>query len=70
MSSPLKIEWSQCAENTITPQVWGLWTSYKVGDGIRWPKPECVSSKDYEVKRRDVVEGQAGDNIWIFAEEV
>jgi len=28
MSSPLKIEWSQCAENTITPQVWGLWRSY------------------------------------------
>jgi len=30
MSSPLKIEWSQCAENTITPQVWGLWTAYSL----------------------------------------
>ena len=34
MSSPLKIEWSQCAENTITPQVWGLWRSYEQALGL------------------------------------
>jgi len=46
MSSPLKIEWSQCAENTITPQVWGLWTAYDI-----WKSAHMIVGSDVVLSR-------------------